>query len=390
MIRWYTCLKCGFPFMADDAAPQEACPTCNAPADQILSEPLIPGKPRRIHVDAPEPDPTWNRMDASYHCPKNYPDDSTHHQLRKFILEYTEPYGLKAFYERVFDWDIVDTRVNNPIHPLFLAATGPGSKNWEPIAPSFIYGLFNERSETPAPSFVIDTDDMSDSLAKIENSGGHIISTEKRIGTVDIAVAQDCEGNVFCLWHTPDGERWNFFNKEYTPEVLGRAPKRYPRRSLHGRVRGISLPYDDDERMRKFYIEVFDWDFYRMPPYFFGEEYNVYWAATGPTQASWESSMPGHITATFVPRELSDKSYLWLEVDSCREAVEMTLAAGGKLISGRTDGKDWDESVGESGGDWANMAVVEDYQGNRLLFWQCPGSRTWEEPESIHDMDFEK
>lgn len=393
MIRWYTCLRCGFPFMADDKSPQEACPTCNGSASQILSEPMIPGQKRRIYVTPPKPDPNWDPMNASYHCPKDYPRDTTNHQLRKFVISYRDHQKLKSFYENVFDWDIVDTRVNNPIHPLLLAATGAGTPNWEPLAPSFIYGLLRATRDDVTgknPSYVIDTDDMAVSLEKIRENGGKVLLEPERVGLANIAVAEDTEGNAFYLWHTPEGEAWNFFNKEYCPAVLGRAPKRYPRRSLHGRVRGISIPYDDEVRVRKFYIDTFGWDFYLMPPYFFGPEHNVFWAATGPTQSSWESSMEGHVTATFVPRELSDKSYLWLEVDNCGETVEETVAGGGRLISGRPDGQDWDASVGESGGDWSNMAIVEDAQGNRLLFWQCPGSRTWEEPEAIHDMDFEK
>ncbi len=392
MIRWYTCLKCGFPFMADEDMPQEACPTCNGSAETILSEPMIPGQPRRIHVTPPAPDPNWDMLDASYHCPKNYPADTTDNQLRKFVISYEEPQSIKNFYEHVFDWDIVDTRVTNPMHPLYLAATGAGTANWEPLAPSFIYGLLRAKKDDKSlknPSFIIDTDDPEKICKKIIENGGKIIEETRRIGLVDITVAEDTEGNAFYLWHTPENEKWNFSNKEYYPPVIGRAPKKYPRRSLHGRVRGISIPYDDDIRMRKFYINTFGWDFYAMPPYFFGPEHTAYWGATGPTQASWEASTPGHVTATFVPRVLSEKTYLWLEVDSCKETVAATIANGGKLISGRPDGKDWDESVGESGGDWSNMAMVEDAQGNRLLFWQCPDSRTWEEPEAIHDMDFE-
>lgn len=393
MLRWYTCLTCGFPFMADDESPQDACPTCNAPAENIISEPLIPGQPRKIHVDPPKPDPNWDPMNAAYHCPKEFPADNLNGRARRFVLSYREPRKIKEFYENVFDWDVADTRVENPMHPLYYAATGAGTPNWEPLAPSFIYGFLRARRDDSTgkqPYFVVDTDDLDLTLDAVRRHGGKVLREPYRVGLADIADVEDTEGNAFYLWHTPEGEPWNYFNKDYIPPVIGRAPKKYPRRSLHGRVRGVSIPYDDPDRMRRFYIGVFGWDFYIMPPYFFGEGNTVYWAATGPTQATWEASVPGHVTVTVFPRSISDKPFLWMEVDSCRETVDATVSSGGALVSGRLDGKDWDESVGESGGDWSNMAIVDDPQGNRLLLWQCPGSRTWEEPEAAHDMDFER
>lgn len=392
MIRWYTCYRCGFPYMADDKMPQSACPTCAAPADMILSEPYIPGQPRRIHVDPPKPDPNWDPMNASYHCPKEFRSDSVDGQFRRFVIEYTNPVEIQSFYRNILDWDIVDTRVENPLHPLLYAATGPGFANWEPIAPSFIYGFLRAKKDDKtgkSPAFIVEVDNIEEKLLKIRENGGAILEEKHLIGPIEIATVEDTEGNAFYLWHTPDHVKWNYFNQSYTPSVFGRTPKRYPRRSLHGRVRGVSILYDDGDRIRRFYINVFGWDMYMLPTYFYGEGNVAYWGATGPTQASWEGSMPGHITVTIIPRTLSEKTYLWLEVDSCKEAVRATVDSGGKLISGRLDGKDWDESVGESGGDWGNLAIVEDPQGNRLLFWQCPGSRTWEEPESKHDLDFE-
>lgn len=398
MIKWYTCFSCGFPFMADDKDVPKECPTCNEPMSQFLAEPMIPGARRRIFVEPPKPDPDRDPMDTSYHCPKEFPLDSANGRLRKFVLQYDDAKKTREFYENVFDWDIIDTRVENPMHPLLYAATGPGNANWEPSAPSFMYGFLRAKRDDITgkhPSYVIEVDDIAETCKKIEENGGKILKECFKVGYMDVAIVEDTEGNAFYLNRVPDACDWHLFTPDVTPAIFGRKPKKYPRRSLHGRVRGISIPYRDQERIRRFYVNVFGWDMVKMPCGMYGvgstPELPAFWAASGPAQAVWEGKVPGHVTPTLVPRKSeSDKTYIWMEIDSCREAVQAVIESGGQLISGREDGKEWDESVGEAGGDWSNTAIVDDAEGNRIIFWQCPESRTWEEPEATHDMDFEQ
>ena len=78
--------------------------------------------------------------------------------------------------------------------------------------------------------------------------------------------------------------------------ISQRPPKQYLKKSLHGRVRGMMIPYDEYERAKKFYVYVFGWDVMRVPQGVFIEDTDErpsLMCATGPSQASWEASQPG-------------------------------------------------------------------------------------------------
>lgn len=164
-----------------------------------------------------------------------------------------------------------------------------------------------------------------------------------------------------------------------------RPPKRFPEKSLHGRARTGNLLYNDMERAQKFYVNVFGWDMFKLPPNVLGRcpapETPDVCCATGPAQFGWEGAVPGYMPMELVHRnELDNKPYLMLEVDmrvSLESTLERFTKAGGKVL----------RVGGDRGGDWAEVALVEDPAGNRLLLWKCPDSRTWEEPETDYDKD---
>ena len=164
----------------------------------------------------------------------------------------------------------------------------------------------------------------------------------------------------------------------------GRAPKKFPEKSLHGRVRSAYIPYEDLKRAQKFYVEVFDWDMFALPPNVLGrvpEEGNPdVCCATGPAQFGWEGAVPGYMPTMLMQKTEKDPGpFLMMEVSMdipLEETVRRLVEAGGKLIYGN-DNKN----------DWAECAMVEDPCGNRLLLWKCPDSRTWEEPEADYDKD---
>ena len=55
------------------------------------------------------------------------------------------------------------------------------------------------------------------------------------------------------------------YNDENT-SYPGRPPKKFPDKSLHGRVRSAYIPYENLSRAQKFYVNVFDWDMFALPP----------------------------------------------------------------------------------------------------------------------------
>lgn len=162
-----------------------------------------------------------------------------------------------------------------------------------------------------------------------------------------------------------------------------RAPKKFTEKSLHGRVRTAYLLYDDLRRAQKFYTNVFGWDMFRLPQNVLGRcpspETPDVICATGPAQFGWEGAEPGYMPTELIYRDAqNDKPFVMIEVSMSvplQKTVDSLVAAGGKLL----------KMGGDTQGDWADVATVEDPAGNRLLLWKCPDSRTWEEPEAEYD-----
>lgn len=163
-----------------------------------------------------------------------------------------------------------------------------------------------------------------------------------------------------------------------------RPPKKYTKKSLHGRVRSANIPYEDVERIRKFYYHVFGWDMFRLPKNVLGrnpaEETPDICCACGPAGASWECIVPGYLSVVLVHNDPGyEKPYVMMEVDmevSLQETLNRVTAKGGRVLGGS----------GNSG-DWAEVAMIEDPSGNRILLWKCPDSRTWQEPETDYDRE---
>ena len=104
-----------------------------------------------------------------------------------------------------------------------------------------------------------------------------------------------------------------------------RPPKKYLKKSLHGRVRGMMIPYDEYERAKKFYVYVFGWDVMRVPQGVFIEDTDErpsLMCATGPSQVSWEASQPGYVWAQLVAREHCEKPQVFMEVSMRLESGE--------------------------------------------------------------------
>ena len=171
-------------------------------------------------------------------------------------------------------------------------------------------------------------------------------------------------------------------NEPHAGNYPSRPPKKYPKKSLHGRVRGLMIPYEDYARARMFYYNVFGWDAIRVPQGIFIEDSDErphVMCATGPSQPSWEAATPGHVWVQLCAKERVPKPQVFMEVsmDVPLEQTVKTLTDKGWRVIDRT----------AIDGDWADFIVVEDPDGNRELLWKCPDSRTWEEPEAGYDKD---
>ena len=165
-----------------------------------------------------------------------------------------------------------------------------------------------------------------------------------------------------------------------------RAPKKYPKKDLHGRPRFLLLSYKDFKRFQKFYVNVFGWDMFELPEAAGGAKKGSarpsLLVATGPSYETWEGLNPGHMNCIVAPSDekVLPPPILMAEIHMDRpvaETVQQMIDYGATLIG---------DLPKESDG-WVSQAFINDPSGNEFKLWKCPPSRTWEEPEAGYDKD---
>ena len=122
---------------------------------------------------------------------------------------------------------------------------------------------------------------------------------------------------------------------------------------MSGRVVHFEIPYDDAERARGFYADVFGWQIQPMPEM----SYDI--VATGPGTEQGPSE-PGYIGGGMTQRgEMVSQPIVTIAVDD----IDATLA---KVSSGGGSAQSEKIQVGDMG--WA--AYFTDSEGNMLGLWQ--------------------
>lgn len=126
---------------------------------------------------------------------------------------------------------------------------------------------------------------------------------------------------------------------------------------MNGRVVHFEVPFDDADRARQFYAEVFNWQIRPMP------EMNYNMVSTGPVSDEGMPSEPGYIGGGMMERQAPATSpVLTIEVDDIDAAVNAIEKHGGAAVGEKT-------AVGEMG----FAAYFTDSEGNLLGLWQTAG-----------------
>jgi uncharacterized protein len=126
---------------------------------------------------------------------------------------------------------------------------------------------------------------------------------------------------------------------------------------MSAKVVHFEVPFDDADRARSFYRDVFDWQIQEVPEM----GYNM--VATGPTSDQGMPSEPGFIGGGMLQRQSPVTSpVLTLQVDDIDAAVVAIEKHGGK-------------SLGEkmAVGDMGFAAYFNDSEGNLMGLWQTAG-----------------
>lgn len=122
---------------------------------------------------------------------------------------------------------------------------------------------------------------------------------------------------------------------------------------MSGRVVHFEIPFDDGDRARAFYRDVFGWELMEMP------EMSYTLVTTGPVDENG-STEPGYINGGMLRRESPNEGpIVVIEVDDIDAALATIEQQGGTTLLGR-------QQVGEMG--WS--AYFKDVEGNSMGLWQ--------------------
>lgn len=126
---------------------------------------------------------------------------------------------------------------------------------------------------------------------------------------------------------------------------------------MTGRVVHFEVPYDDAQRARTFYSDVFGWNIQPMPEY----EYNF--VQTGPTDENGMPVEPGYIGGGMFQRQESiGRPIVTIDVDDMTKALATIAESGGAAVG-----------QPEQVGDMGIAAYFTDSEGNLLGLWQSLG-----------------
>jgi uncharacterized protein len=126
---------------------------------------------------------------------------------------------------------------------------------------------------------------------------------------------------------------------------------------MTGRVVHFEVPYDDADRARAFYADVFGWQIQQVP------EFDYNFVQTGPTKDEGMPSEPGYIGGGMFTRQSDvDRPVITIEVDSVKGALDTIAQHGGSAVGEPMQ-------VGEMG----IAGYFKDSEGNLMGLWQTLG-----------------
>ena len=126
---------------------------------------------------------------------------------------------------------------------------------------------------------------------------------------------------------------------------------------MSGKVVHFEVPYDDADRARAFYADVFGWQIQPMPEM----QYTI--VSTGPADDQGMPAEPGYIGGGMGERRGPlTQPVITIAVDDMNDALERVRANGGSVIG---------EPIPV--GDMGIAAYFDDSEGNRMGLWQNAG-----------------
>ncbi len=126
---------------------------------------------------------------------------------------------------------------------------------------------------------------------------------------------------------------------------------------MSGRVVHFEVPYDDGERARRFYGDVFGWQIQSMPEM----QYDM--VSTGPVSDQGMPSEPGYVGGGMTQRgDIVSRPVITIQVDDVDDTLARVRSSGGSAVG---------EPIPV--GDMGVAAYFQDSEGNLMGLWQNAG-----------------
>jgi uncharacterized protein len=126
---------------------------------------------------------------------------------------------------------------------------------------------------------------------------------------------------------------------------------------MSGKVVHFEVPYDDGDRARSFYADVFGWQIHSMPEM----QYDM--VSTGPVSDQGMPSEPGYVGGGMTQRgDIVSRPVITIEVDDVNETLARVRSSGGSAVG---------EPIPV--GDMGVAAYFQDSEGNLMGIWQNAG-----------------
>ncbi|HET9860770.1 MAG TPA: VOC family protein [Nocardioidaceae bacterium] len=123
---------------------------------------------------------------------------------------------------------------------------------------------------------------------------------------------------------------------------------------MTGRVVHFEIPFEDGDRARGFYADVFGWNIMNMP------EMNYTMVSTGPTDEQGPPSEPGFINGGMLQRDAPVGSpVIVVDVEDIDGSLEKIEKLGGSTVIAK-----------QAVADMGFSAYFKDPEGNLMGLWQ--------------------
>ena len=126
---------------------------------------------------------------------------------------------------------------------------------------------------------------------------------------------------------------------------------------MSGRVVHFEVPYDNGDRARRFYGDVFGWQIHSMPEM----QYDM--VSTGPVSDQGMPSEPGYVGGGMTQRgDIVSRPVITIQVDDVADTLARVRSSGGSAVG---------EPIPV--GDMGVAAYFQDSEGNLMGLWQNAG-----------------